>query len=128
MITQGEEIPLQDARKKERGTMACHVAISNTITIPARHQVWLEAQLTTSSKEMHDCMGMVEPEPKFIDRHGLYVSHSLSMNRNGFIAVQVLNPTFAPIVVHKSEKLGLFQPVQSESQVHSIEIRKNQAA
>ena len=55
---------------------------------------------------------MVEPEPKYIDRHGLYVAQSLSMNRNGFITVQVLNPAFAPIVVHKSEKLGLFQSVQ----------------
>ena len=63
---------------------------------------------------------MVEPKPEFIDRHGLYVAHSLSMNRNGFITVQVLNPTFAPIVIHKSEKLGLFQSVQWGSQVHSI--------
>ena len=107
--------------------MACHVAVSNTITIPARHQVWLEAEVASSSKEMHDCMGMVEPEPEFVDRHGLYVAHSLSMNRNGFITVQVLNPTFAPIVVHKSEKLGIFQPVQSGSQVHSIETKTNRA-
>ena len=89
--------------------------------------MWLEAELASSSKEMHDCMGMVEPEPKFVDRHGLYVAHSLSMNRNGFITVQVLNPTFAPIVVHKSEKLGIFQPVQSGSQVHSIETKINRA-
>jgi hypothetical protein len=125
MITHGEEIPPQDARKKE--TMACHVAISDTTTIPARYQVWLEAQLATPGKEMHECIGMVEPEPKFIHRHGLYVAHSLSINRNGFIVVQVLNPTLAPIVVHKSEKLGLFQPVQSESQVHSIETKTSLA-
>ena len=121
MITRGEEIPLQNTRK-EREAMACHVGVSNTITIPVRHQVWLEAELASSS--MHDCMDMMEPEPKFVDMHGLYVAHSLSMNRNGFITVQVLNPTFAPIVVYKSEKLGIFQLYSQEAKF--IQLRPRQ--
>lgn len=66
-------------------------------------------------------MGIIETEPKFIHRHGLYVAHSLTTSRNGFIDVQVLNLTFAAITVHKSEKPGLFQPVELESHVYSIE-------
>lgn len=32
-------------KKKEGATMSCHVAVSDAITMPVRHQVQLEAQL-----------------------------------------------------------------------------------
>ena len=62
---------------------------------------------------MQGCTGIIEPEPKFINRHGLFVAYSISTSRNGLTITQMLNPTFAPVTI------GLFQPV--DSNVHLVE-------
>ena len=59
----------------------------------------------TPGKEMHECIGM---------------ACSLAVHKQKWFHC-CTSATLAPIVLHKSVKLGLFQPVQPESQVHLIE-------
>ena len=47
----------------------------------------------------------------FIERHGLVVSHSLSRSIDNKTLVQVLNPSPAPVTIHKNERIGLLRPL-----------------
>ena len=40
--------------------------------------------------------GLLEPEPLFMERHGLAVAHSISRNKNGVTIIQIMNPTQQP--------------------------------
>eukprot|EP00731_Ephydatia_muelleri_P008580 Em0004g918a len=48
--------------------------------------------------------GLLEPEPLFMERHGLAVAHSISRNKNGITMIQIMNPNPTAIRVLKGEK------------------------
>ena len=52
---------------------------------------------------------------QFLQRHDVLVAEALSWNEEGRTVVELLNPTFAPIIVHANEKLGMFYPVEAHS-------------
>eukprot|EP00731_Ephydatia_muelleri_P025294 Em0017g377a len=55
--------------------------------------------------------GLLEPEPLFMERHGLAVAHSISRNKNGVTMIQLMNPNPTAIRVLKGEKVGKFHSV-----------------
>eukprot|EP00731_Ephydatia_muelleri_P008911 Em0004g1249a len=55
--------------------------------------------------------GLLEPEPLFMERHGLAVAHSISRNKNGVTIIQIMNPNPTAIRVLKGEKVGKFHSV-----------------
>eukprot|EP00731_Ephydatia_muelleri_P023738 Em0016g9a len=55
--------------------------------------------------------GLLEPEPLFMERHGLAVAHSISRNKNGVTMIQIMNPNPTAIRVLKGEKVGKFHSV-----------------
>ncbi|KAL5489380.1 hypothetical protein EMCRGX_G018469 [Ephydatia muelleri] len=66
-------------------------------------------------------VGILEPQPNFMERHGLAVAHSVAINRDGAIPVQMLNPGNSSITLHKGEKLGRFVPLEGPYGVHVVE-------
>eukprot|EP00731_Ephydatia_muelleri_P036715 Em0310g4a len=55
--------------------------------------------------------GLLEPEPLFMERHGLAVAHSISRNKNGVTMIQIMNPNPTAIRFLKGEKVGKFHSV-----------------
>ena len=55
--------------------------------------------------------GLLEPEPLFMERHGLAVAHSISRNKNCVTMIQIMNPNPTAIRVLKGEKVGKFHSV-----------------
>ena len=57
----------------------CHVAFTDTVIVPEYRQM----QLSVLVKDCHQGLGqesdvLLEPEAKFMERHGLLVAHSFS--------------------------------------------------
>ena len=70
---------------KPEPTSVCHVTIVVTTVIPEQHKVHLQVQVAdpeTNDREIN-FTGMMEPEPKFMERYGLLIARSVSINKDG---------------------------------------------
>ncbi len=122
LLAGGKSIPfLEGETTHELGS--CHVSISETTVIPGQCQAVLSATLLKGSYR-GGSVGVIEPELKFIERHGLLVARSLSSAscENDGVWIQVLNPSPAPITVREKEKVGTFQPVEDPDVVFVTEV------
>eukprot|EP00731_Ephydatia_muelleri_P031379 Em0022g893a len=64
--------------------------------------------------------GLLEPEPLFMERHGLAVAHSISRNKNGVTMIQLMNPNPTAIRVLKGEKVKKFHSVDESKCVYVL--------
>ena len=79
------------------------------ISISENCEMRLMVSLVVNGQRCEDDIpGLLEPEPSFMERHGLAVAHSVAVSREGMIPVQVLNPSNSSIMLRKGEKLGKF--------------------
>lgn len=99
----------------DNGTNAavCHVKFAHTTVVPAQCQMQLSATVSRANGAETDELGdaILEPEMAFVERHGLVVAHSLSRSVDSKTLVQVLNPSPAPVTIHKNERIGLLRPL-----------------
>ena len=95
----------------EINAAVCHVAFAHTTVVPAQCQMQLSATVSRAKGTETDELGdaILEPEMSFIERHGLVVAHSLSRSVNSKTLVQVLNPSPAPVTIHRNERIGLLR-------------------
>ena len=56
-------------------------------------------------------MAILEPAPKFIEKHGVLISHCLTLTSDQKTLVRVLNPFPAPVVIRRNEKVGKLAPL-----------------
>ena len=89
VMADGKSVPLLFSTHSLNDDV-CHVSINETTVIPGRHQVHLPVHVP------ENCTYVIEPEPPFMDRHGLFVARSISSPKNRITAVRILNPFSAP--------------------------------
>ena len=65
----------------------CHVFFNETTVIPGRHEVHFPVHVKKN------CTYVIEPEPRFMERHGLFVAQSISFPQNRITAVRIGNPS-----------------------------------
>ena len=65
-------------------------------------------------------IGVLRPSPQFLQQHDVLVAQALSRNEEGRTVMELLNPTFAPIVVHANEKVGMFHPMEATDKVCNL--------
>ena len=118
VMADGKSVPLLFSTHSLNDDV-CHVSINETTVIPGRHQVHLPVHVP------ENCTYVIEPEPRFMERHGLFVARSISSPKNRITAVRILNPFSAPVTVYENEKVGLLEPLHSTGihVVHSQETR-----
>ena len=66
-------------------------------------------------------MAILEPAPKFIEKHGILVAHSLTLTGNQKTLVRVLNPSPGPVVIHQNEKVGKLVPLDQPDAVCTLD-------
>ena len=119
MSAGGEVVILQF---NQLGPLVCDAVVMESISIPANCEFQLVATLMVDGKMCRKSnVGILEPQPNFMERHGLAVAHSVAINRDGAIPVQMLNPGNSSITLHKGEKLGRFVPLEGPYGVHVVE-------
>jgi len=123
LLAGGKTVTLQ-SQGAARCIFACHVTLKETTVIPGQHEVRLPVCLDSPRI---DHTGVLEPAPKFIERHGLLVAHSISSTQNGETLVRVINPCPAPVTVRQHEKVGKFQPLDETDVVCFLEPAKREA-
>ena len=93
-----------------------------SISIPANCEFQLVVTLMVDGRMCRNGnAGVLEPQPNFMERQGLTVAHSVAINGDGAISVQMLNPGSSSITLHKGEKLGRFVPLEGPYGVHVVE-------
>ena len=117
----GQSVPFQNPTLHH--ISACHVTLKVTSVIPGQHEVQLPVCLDYTKV---DYTGVLEPAPKFTERHGLLVAHSISSSQSGETLVRVVNPHSAPVTVRQHEKVGSFQPLEDTDEVCLLEPVKEQ--
>eukprot|EP00731_Ephydatia_muelleri_P037077 Em0391g6a len=119
MSAGGEVVILQF---NQLGPLVCDAVVMESISIPANCEFQLVATLMVDGKMCRKSnVGILEPQPNFMERHGLAVAHSMAINRDGAIPVQMLNPGNSSIALHNGEKLGRFVPLEGPYGVHVVE-------
>ncbi|KAL5503656.1 hypothetical protein EMCRGX_G010639 [Ephydatia muelleri] len=114
MSAGGEVVILQF---NQLGPLVCDAVVMESISIPA-----MVATLMVDGKMCRNSnVGILEPQPNFMEHHGLAVAHSVAINRDGAIPMQMLNPGNSSITLHKGEKLGRFVPLEGPYGVHVVE-------
>ena len=99
MSAGGEVVILQF---NQLGPLVCDAVVMESISIPANCEFQLVATLMVDGKMCRKSnVGILEPQPNFMERHGLAVAHSVAINRDGAIPVQMLNPGNSSITLHK---------------------------
>eukprot|EP00731_Ephydatia_muelleri_P013152 Em0007g462a len=100
MSAGGEVVILQF---NQLGPLVCDAVVMESISIPANCEFQLVATLMVDGKM---CRRM---------------AHSMAINRDGAIPVQMLNPGNSSITLHNGEKLGRFVPLEGPYGVHVVE-------
>eukprot|EP00731_Ephydatia_muelleri_P005099 Em0002g1275a len=119
MSAGGEVVILQF---NQLGLLVCDAVVMESISIPASCEFQLVATLMVGGKMCRNSnVEILEPQPNFMERHGLAVAHSVAINRDGAIPVQMLNPGNSSITLHKDEKLGRFVPLEGPYGVRVVE-------
>ncbi len=104
LVVGGKSVPLQTSAA-DHETPSCHVRFSETMVIPAWHEVQLPLQLSgTGVERINDhCEGFLKPTPMLFQKHGLLVAHSISQVAQGQVPTRILNPSPLPVTIHKHE-------------------------
>ena len=101
----------------------CFVTLSETINVPPYCQMCLPAKVSRHAGHCTSSSGalLVEPVGRFMDQHGLLVAYSIMDAAASRTMVQVLNPGFAPITVHKDEIMGMLKPIDDSAHCASVQ-------
>ena len=95
----------------------CHVAFTDTVIVPEYCQMQLSVLVKGCHKGLdQESDVLLEPEAKFMERHGLLVAHSLSCADQEQVLIQLLNPSAAPVTIKKNEKVGILKPLIKQSE------------
>ena len=92
-------VPLYSSKQPS----VCHVIVGETTAIPGYHQVRLTVKL---SQPTAIPVGIFEPKPELAERHGILLAYSISQVQSGQIAVEVLNPSAAPVALYSKQHVG----------------------
>ena len=93
----------------------CCVFVAEPTQVPAQHQQQVRVCLSSGDGPVtSEQIGVLIPEPKFLENHGVLAAHSLStIDRSMKSVVCILNPNPSQATFHKGEKLGNLQVLQS---------------
>ena len=107
---------LSPMRSGVQSSPVCFVTLSETINVPPYCQMCLPAKVSRHAGHCTSSSGalLVEPVGRFMDQHGLLVAYSIMDAAASHTMVQVLNPGFAPITVHKDEIMGMLKPIDDK--------------
>ena len=75
----------------------------------------------SQSTIMDQGMAILEPAPKFIEKHGVLIAHSLTLTGDQKTLVRVLNPSPAPVAIHQNEKVGKLVPLDQPDSVCTLD-------
>ena len=78
-----------------------HVSMES-ISIRANCELLVVTLMVDGKMCRNSNVGVLEPQPNFMERHA--VAHSVAINRDVAIPVQMLNPGNSSINLHKGEK------------------------
>jgi hypothetical protein len=62
----------------------------------------------------------LDPAPKFLERHGILIAHSLFYRGTEKAVIQILNPSPATVLIHQNEKVGHFRPLEEAEVVCTL--------
>ena len=114
---------LSPMRSGVQSSPVCFVTLSETINVPPYCQMCLPAKVSRHAGHCTSSSGalLVEPVGRFMDQHGLLVAYSIMDAAASHTMVQVLNPGFAPITVHKDEIMGMLKPIDDSADCASVQ-------
>jgi len=98
-------------------SMECaRVVLSETMTIPARHEMNVPCKLqTVGNGHSYGSTGIVEPEERFVENKQLLVGKVLiSATSDNVIPLRVMNVTDETKVVHAGTIMGRYIPVDDD--------------
>ena len=96
----------------------CHVIFPETTVLPGHSEVQLPLSLSTT---VDQGMAILEPAPKFIEKHGVLIAHSLTLTGDQNTLVRILNPSPGPVVIHQNEKVGKLVPLDQPDAVCTLD-------
>ena len=90
-----------------------------TTVLPGNSEVELPLQL---SKLCPLGIAILEPAPRFMERHGILIAHSLTHTGPTYekTRVRILNPSSAPVVVYQDEEVGVLCPLGEPDDVCTV--------
>ena len=104
----GEKIPCYFNSDNSKPT-CCRVAVGETVVVPP------ETEVIVSGKALdvisNDCVGMLEPVEKFVDKTGLMVAQVLVQPVLGKVPVRLANFSSEPRKVYENTVTALYEPV-----------------
>ena len=95
-----------------------------TCYIPARHEIICPVK--TKNKEqfpdgLHDEQGILIPDRKFVQSHGLAVARTLVDTSGSAVCARILNPGDTTVKINKGTPVALFSKVEEVGQSFSFE-------
>ena len=121
LLAGGESVRFDLSTRQEMPS-TCHVTLLESTTIPAASEVQLPVHLSgEEGVVMHPCLAVLDPSQEFSERHGVLIAHSLSYTGAEKTLVQVLNPSPAPVLVHRHEKIGRLLPLEGAQVVCTVD-------
>ena len=110
-------VSLQESQRTNQRPIISHVSIKKTTLIPSQHMIRLTAMIPGGSI---GSIGVLRPSPQFLQQHDVLVAQAISRNEEGRTVMELLSPTFAPIIVHANEKVGMFHPMEATDEVCNL--------
>ena len=96
-----------------------NVKVAKTMVIDAQSELIIPATLTTCPQP--PVVGLIEALPKLSDRYHLHGACTLSCpGEHGAVSFRLLNPSDAPVVLHKGSVIGKFEQVRSPADIVTI--------
>ena len=96
-----------------------NVKVAKTMVIDAQSELIIPATLTTCPQP--SVVGLIEALPKLSDRYHLHGACTLSCpGEHGAVSSRLLNPSDAPVVLHKGSAIGKFEKLRSPTDTVTI--------
>ena len=96
----------------------CHVFFSETTVLPGNTEVQLPLSLSATADHG---VAMLEPAPKFIEKHGVLIAHSLTLTGTQKTLVRILNPSPGPVVIYQNERVGELLPLDQPDSLCTLD-------
>ena len=94
--------------------------VTTSYVIDANSETIIPARLEKLLPE--PIIGVLESGTKVSDHYQLHIAASLSLpNSDGMVSLRILNPTDAPVLLHKGTSVGVFSELAPNDTVLSLE-------
>lgn len=121
LLAGGEPVQFDLSTRREMPS-TCHVTLLESTTIPASSEIQLPVDLSgEEGVVMHPCLAVLDPSQEFSERHGVLIAHSLSYTGAEKTLMQIMNPSPAPVQVHRHEKIGRLLPLEDAEVVCTVD-------